>query len=253
MRGQSSGMGDRRAVAGRRVFSPYKTTHYSELQWVKDGGLIGAILEMCGEGERALEVGCGTGAMLRGLSQRYRECAGVEPSSQLLAEALAMPGVSYINKPFEELGWQEEFDCVLMRNVLHHLDTPADALARVKGALRVGGRLVLCEGVPPCSAAVERYTAVFRCIDDRHIFTESDLVSLLHLAGLGDLVLRPYFMEGVDLLSWLRGVAPDQETYEKMLALHRQGDEAWRRAYQVSEGPTWYRMTWRWAIIVAVK
>ena len=142
---------------------------------------------------------------------------------------------------------------MLLRNTVHHLQDPESGISQAARAPKPGGRIVLCEGVPPDSKVREFYTRLFALFDNRHILTEGDLLALLRMNGFGEIVLQPYLMENVDLHDWLRKVSPDDDVYRKAMALHAAGDGHFRRVYEVREQNGHYTMTWRFMIATGVK
>ncbi|TNM61116.1 methyltransferase domain-containing protein [Streptomyces sp. NP160] len=96
-------------------------------------------------GTRAVDVGCGTGNLLRQLARVLPRVTGVEPDERcadLAASATAaLPNVEVRHAPFEALP-ERSVDLLTFVASLHHLPLePTLAAARV--ALRPGGRLVV--------------------------------------------------------------------------------------------------------------
>jgi ubiquinone/menaquinone biosynthesis C-methylase UbiE len=101
-------------------------------------------------GERLLDVGCGTGALLYAVSQRQpgAQLSGVDPVPEMLAVARRrLP-------PEVELraGWAErlpfasgQFDVVVSCNMFHYIREPDAALREMGRVLAPGGRLVLTD------------------------------------------------------------------------------------------------------------
>jgi SAM-dependent methyltransferase len=92
---------------------------------------------------RLLELGCGTGNVLRALTE-FGEAVGMEPDERLIAAAHAegldvrrgaMPADLVVPD-----GWA---DAVLLLDVLEHLDDEAGALATARRALAPAGALVV--------------------------------------------------------------------------------------------------------------
>lgn len=234
-------------------WSERKHANYHALQWVREENLIELLARVCGEGDALLELGCGTGVMVGRLASQFARCVGVDPAENLLERAPRTPNVEYVVKRLEDIDYDNEFDCVLLRNTLHHLDDPESGVSQAREALRRGGKIVLCEGVPPDTRVRQFYTELFALFDKRHILTEGDLVALLRMNGFARIMLQPYFMENVDLIDWLDKVSPNGAVYEKALAMHRAADEHFRRVYEVKEEAGRYRMTWRFMVASGVK
>lgn len=234
-------------------WSDQKHANYHNLQWVREEGFIETCAAACGSGEAFLELGCGTGVMVGRLARDFTRCVGVDPATNLLAQAPKMSNIEYVPLPLEEIEYEREFDCVLLRNTVHHLADPESGFRKAMRALRRGGRIVLVEGVPPDSRVRPFYTELFRLFDNRHILTEGDLLALLRMNGFGNVVLQPYFMENVNLGDWLTKVSPNEEVRRKALAMHLAGDEHFRRVYEFRENDGQYVMTWRFMIASGVK
>lgn len=107
------------------------------------------------DGQRVLDVGCGTGNLLRATGKRHRavELAGVDPDLKMLARAeskIRRAGLTArLDRGFaQELAFPDgSFDVVFSSLMLHHLETPAkdEMLAEVRRVLRPDGVLVLAD------------------------------------------------------------------------------------------------------------
>ena len=98
-------------------------------------------------GSRVLDVGCATGEFLDAVRDTGRTVAGVEPTDWA-AEAAAARGIPVWHATLAEAELPEgAFDVATLWDVVEHLDAPADDLARVRQALRPGGRLVVATPV----------------------------------------------------------------------------------------------------------
>ncbi|MET9229123.1 methyltransferase domain-containing protein [Lentzea sp. NPDC003310] len=122
-------------------------------------GVHGEMVAAAGlsSGQRVLDVGCGTGNLLRTTGKRHPgvELFGVDPDLKMLARAerkLRRAGLpARLDKGFaQELAFPDaSFDVVFSSLMLHHLDTPSkdEMLAEVRRVLRPGGALVLADAV----------------------------------------------------------------------------------------------------------
>ncbi|MGW2934258.1 class I SAM-dependent methyltransferase [Streptomyces sp. NPDC001156] len=109
------------------------------------------------DGHRVLDVGCGTGNLLRATGQRHRnvDLVGLDPDPKALAQAgrkarRARLTVRLDRGFAQELPYDDaSFDRVFSSLMLHHLDsTSKDALlAEVRRVLRPDGLLVLADAV----------------------------------------------------------------------------------------------------------
>ena len=99
-----------------------------------------------------LDVGCGTGALLRLLATRLpaeAELVGVDPAAAMLEAARATsdhPRVRFERAPAEHLPFPDaSFDLVVSTVSFHHWDDRIAGLREVARVLRPDGRLVLAE------------------------------------------------------------------------------------------------------------
>ena len=109
------------------------------------------------DGHRVLDVGCGTGNLLRATGKRHRnvELVGVDPDLKMLARAerkIRRAGLAArLDRGFaQELAFPDaSFDVVFSSLMLHHLETSSkdEMLAEVRRVLRPDGVLVLADAV----------------------------------------------------------------------------------------------------------
>lgn len=98
-------------------------------------------------GNRALDVGCGTGLLLKRLARIMPEVVGIEPDDRTAARARVtvakVDNATVLEAPFDPAAFdQESFDLVTFVAVLHHLPL-GQSLEAARRLLRPGGRLVV--------------------------------------------------------------------------------------------------------------
>ena len=100
------------------------------------------------EGQRALDVGCGTGALTGELVGRLgaSSVAAVDPSAPFLASVRdRFPGVEVQQAGAERLPFPDHaFDAVLAQLVVHFMSDPAAGLAEMSRVTRPGGVVAAC-------------------------------------------------------------------------------------------------------------
>jgi SAM-dependent methyltransferase len=101
-----------------------------------------------GAGDRALDVGCGPGALTAELVSRLgpEAVAAVDPSEPFVAAARDRhPGVDVRQAPAESLPFPDDaFDAALAQLVVHFMTDPVAGLAEMRRVTRAGGTVVAC-------------------------------------------------------------------------------------------------------------
>ena len=114
--------------------------------------------------ERALDVGCGTGALAYALAPRVGEVVGVDSSEEYLALARedAPEGCTFVLGDAEALPFAYgDFDLVGCLRVLHHVARPELVVAEIARVTRPGGRILIADQLgdvdPIRSLEVDRF------------------------------------------------------------------------------------------------
>jgi ubiquinone/menaquinone biosynthesis C-methylase UbiE len=163
-------------------------------------------------GDRALDVGCGTGYFSRRLAAAVGPegtVLGVDPSGSLLERArrLAPANCSFTPGVAESLAAADgTFDVVVTSLMIHHL--PAElrgpAVAEMFRVLRPGGRILLADFRPPASRLGQRLVGALAHPAMQHNPVQ-EMPDLLRQAGfqqLGSGDLHPW-------ISYVQGSKPD--------------------------------------------
>lgn len=155
---------------------------------------------------RVLDVGCGTGELLRRLRAKYPEAvlAGLDP----VAEMLAVAGNKLSGKEDLRIGYADAlpwssatFDVVVSCNMFHYISHPVAALREMARVLRPGGALVLtdwCDDYLAC-----RVCNLYLRLTNRAFYKtyrQAECLDLLRAAGFRDVKLDRY------KINWLWGL-----------------------------------------------
>ncbi len=133
----------------------FKESHFAELAGVEAGhfwfesrnNLIAwAIDKYCRQRESFLEIGCGTGFVLSGVSQRFEfeRLMGSEIFSEgLQFAAQRVPGANFIQMDARNIPFSGEFDVIGAFDVLEHIEEDELVLEHMHRALKPGGMLLV--------------------------------------------------------------------------------------------------------------
>ena len=103
-------------------------------------------------GMRALDIGCGTGAITHGIAAAvgpHGQVVGVDVNADLIAEAQQtygdVPNLTFEAHDAYRLPFRDAFDIVSASRVLQWLSQPIDALRAMRDAAAPGGRVVVLD------------------------------------------------------------------------------------------------------------
>lgn len=136
----------------------------------------------CGLDAEILDVGCGSGGLLRRM-QRYgfSDLTGVDPYA---AAEVHTPGLQILRGDLSAA--QGRYDLIMFHHVLEHLADPSGALAKARGLLTEAGRILVRIPVAGSRACREYGEHWFNLDAPRHLMIPSvpGLTALARRAGL---------------------------------------------------------------------
>jgi SAM-dependent methyltransferase len=105
-----------------------------------------------GGGNRAVDLGCGTGRHAAILAGSYRQVLAVDLSAPMLDKAAAtrgLPNITYQQRDLRDVQPDRDgtFDLVLSAYALHHVDDLDQALRGIRVLVAPGGRAILVDNV----------------------------------------------------------------------------------------------------------
>jgi ubiquinone/menaquinone biosynthesis C-methylase UbiE len=192
---------------------------------------VRAFLVASGE-ERALDVGCGAGALALALAPLVREVVGVDRVPELLALARerAPENATFVEADATHLPYAEgEFDLAGTLRTLHHVPRPELVAAELARVTKVGGRVLVIDQLAPVdpldALAVDRFE---RARDPGHarLLPESDLRHLFDSNGLVPLRERRD-VERRELSAYLDLAGCEGDARGEALRLAPQGPDAY--------------------------
>jgi SAM-dependent methyltransferase len=187
---------------------------------------------VAGGDERALDVGCGAGALALALAPLVREVVGVDRVPELLALARerAPENATFVEADATHLPYGEgEFDLVGTLRTLHHVPRPELVAAELVRVTKVGGRVLVIDQIAPVdpldALAVDRFE---RARDPGHarLLPESDLRHLFDSNGLV-LLRERRDVERRELSAYLDLAGCEGDARQEALRLAPQGPDAY--------------------------
>ena len=133
----------------------FKASYFSELAdlegqnfWFRARNqlIVWALGKYCKDLQSFLEVGCGTGFVLSGVSQAFPGVTllGSEIFAAGLGYAAArLPSVKFIQMDARNIPYREEFDVIGAFDVLEHIEDDVTVLREVRAALKANGFLFI--------------------------------------------------------------------------------------------------------------
>jgi ubiquinone/menaquinone biosynthesis C-methylase UbiE len=183
--------------------------------------------------ERALDVGCGAGALAFALAPLVHEVVGLDRSRELLEQARARaaehPNVEFVEGDAAKLPFPDgSFDLTATLRTLHHVPRPELVIAELTRATRPGGRVLVIDQIAPIDplAALE-LNQFERARDPSHTraLADTDLRGLFDANGL--VLLRAETLsEERELESYLDLAGCEGEARERARALAPPGYRA---------------------------
>lgn len=95
-------------------------------------------------GERILDVGCGTGQLAAQIAQHGAKVTGFDFSAQMIEKArAAYPEIPFDIMDARDFHYDEPFDALFSNAALHWINEPEAVVASMYRALKPGGRLII--------------------------------------------------------------------------------------------------------------
>jgi 2-polyprenyl-3-methyl-5-hydroxy-6-metoxy-1,4-benzoquinol methylase len=201
------------------------------------------VIDLVGEGQRVLDIGCSTGYVGEALVARGCTVDGVEldPEAAELARKRGLRTVTVLDVDREDLAAAlegQQYDRIILSEILEHLLRPAEVLAAAVTLLAPGGQVVV--SVPNVTHGSLRLALLqgrwdYRdtgLLDRTHLrfFTEESILELVARAGLQVTRLRSTVVDPLaseveldpddlpaELVEWVRS-KPDSFNYQFVLA-----------------------------------
>jgi ubiquinone/menaquinone biosynthesis C-methylase UbiE len=167
------------------------------------------LAEILTTGMKVLDVGCGTGAITRGIAEAVGPTGcviGMDSNPNLVDKARQahgnIPGIAFETGDIYNIPYEGVFDIVTSARVLVWLCEPLQALTMMKSAVKVGGRVVIadynhekiCWEPQPPSSMLSFYSAYLKWRSDAGMDNAiaDHLPYLFHTAGFDNITVTPH-------------------------------------------------------------
>lgn len=128
---------------------------------VRDQQKIDLILENIGDTDSVLEIGCGSGQILKELTKKVTRVVGVDENPDRLKHAAeTCKEAELLKAKAQELSFKDEFDIVLTCQMLHEVKMFGNSedmnkvLSGIQRALKRGGKYLLLDHLDPMKGLV---------------------------------------------------------------------------------------------------
>ena len=237
-----------------------RTDSYENLDWVQKEDFLEFMVDLCEPESHwtALDAGSGPGGVAAVIEPRVAHVHGIDLTKSMVDLAnkkfAGNDKLTFVQGNVEEMDFDDNtFELVTARMVFHHVDDCIKGLSEILRVLKPGGRLVLCEGVPPDHRTRERYEQIFALKEKRHTFSEAELINMFDNAGFSNITLTPYFMRQVSLNNWLTNAAISQEAIDEIRRLHVEADDYFKRIYRILDVNDDVFMDWKFSFVKGFK
>lgn len=158
-----------------------------------------------------LEIGCGTGFLMKQLHNLNANVVGIDPGSKSAVYAKEA-GLEVIPEEFSSNAVNGKFDLIVHANVLEHVHDPIKFLSEQLSVLKKGGRIVIC--IPDCTIPIERGDISMFIHQHTNYFTEDSLKNLATVVGTEVVSCRKADFGAVMYASLMMGNHIKREKFE---------------------------------------
>ena len=237
---------------------------FNKVQWLNDNVFYQRFIDMArlNSGHRILDVGTGTGKLVRALENQVEYIIGIDNSVDMLAQAT--PGTNILLEDARSMGFGDAaFDKVLARMVLHHITEGMDsAMGECYRVLRPGGSMIVAEVTPARAEGGHEhlqpeidawFTELMSFKENRLTLDEYDIVQWMANAGFRDIEIDIYFFDGFSIAKWLEYDNISSGKQRQIMRMYTTAPECVGRAYYLSEKADDFIIQVRHAIVVGTK
>lgn len=219
-------------------FWKVRAEKYNQLYWAGDDNYQEAIIKVCAfePDDLVLDVGTGTGIMANAMKPYVGHVVALDSSNDMLSKG-EWDGHSFLkwdirNRLFKDL----LFDRIVSRMCFHHIkEGLPNAFKNCYDSLKIGGRLIIAEGIPPADdcETVNWYSEMFALKEDRITFTEAGLISHFEETGFKNVAVKKYITKDFSVKNWLGCSGLSEEVQKVIIDIHINAPQKVKELYNM--------------------
>ena len=235
-----------------------RAERYDNLEWVNSTDFAQAIVTAgrFRSTDHVLDVGTGTGVMARVLSPIVRKVTAIDSSPDMMGKVNgSFDNVEYRVCDARVMPWRSgTFNKVVARYVFHHiLEGAQKAMNECYRVLKIGGRMVFAEGVPPSDRTYQDFVDIFRLKEKRLTFMPLDMRRLLLASGFDHVEVKDLWLRQMSVKNWLDSSDLDTARKTLIFRMHECAPDYFRDDYNMTITDSDCLIDMRIAVAVGVK
>ena len=218
-------------------FWKIRSEKYNNLNWVNEPTYLEAFIASTdfNLNDTVLDVGAGTGVITHAVAPLVKEVIGIDISQDMMEHSNWKGNMYFIKKDIRNKIFHEStFDKITARMVFHHiLEDTQEAMDECYRLLKIGGKIILSEGVPPNSEVKADYEEIFKLKEERLTFLPEDLKNLMEKSGFKNVKIHTHIMKNFSVKNWLENGGISQDKQDKIFEMHVTGSQIFRKSYNL--------------------
>ena len=206
---------------------------YDRINWVKNEEFLDTYLNMLPEKvfKKILEVGIGTGALGKIISDRIGSLIGIDISKEMISN-IDHPNIEAILADVKSLPFNSEtFDLIYMRNVLHYIDEPEKGFSEIYRCMKSNAYFLFSQVVSPDDSISEEYDwLVGRNI---HYPTQTEIIDMFKDFSI--IKRLEFILEKQSITNWLNNTCNDKAKKIEIVQRHRDTSDHYKSLAQYEE------------------
>lgn len=230
---------------------------YNNLQWANEQSFIDAVVEAgrFRSTDTVLDVGTGTGIIARAISPLVGQITGLDTSSEMLEIANFSGNIAALVGDIRKSGLPGDvFDKIVARQVFHHIcEDTLQAVTECYRLTKIGGLMIIAEGVPPSWEIKSHYIKVFSLKEKRVVFMEADLEGLLSAGGYSIVKTISIWQRQISMRNWLCNSGLSTKKQSEIYNLYPKYRQLCEKAYNMTMTADDCLIDMKQAIVVGLK